>query len=165
MFHTTKYGSEDLLGMNTKVSTVNGTTGEKVQTVEALADSGAAASIISWDLAKKVNMIVLDKGDATLKDASHKHIDAIQSKQGWQQLREETPDSQGNESIQAITSGGRPAEEDIQSRQERQQLKEKPPDSKGNKFIEAIVYGCRNFLLIFLCPYCTQKNVEIKLEI
>ena len=39
MFHTTKYGSEDFLGMNTKVSTVKGTTGGKVQTVEALADS------------------------------------------------------------------------------------------------------------------------------
>ena len=40
-----------------------------------MADSGALASIISWNLAKKVNMIVFEKGDATLKDASHKHMD------------------------------------------------------------------------------------------
>ena len=75
MFHTTKYGSEELLGMKTKVSTVKGTTGGRVQTVEALADSGASASIISWDLAKKLNIVVFEKGDATLKDASNKHID------------------------------------------------------------------------------------------
>ena len=37
-----KYGSEDLPGMSTKVSTVKGTTGGKVQTVEALAGSGAS---------------------------------------------------------------------------------------------------------------------------
>ena len=43
--------------------------------MEALADSGASASIISWDLAKKVNMIVFEKGDATLKEASYKHMD------------------------------------------------------------------------------------------
>ena len=48
MSHTTKYGSQDLLGMSTKVSTVKGTTKGRVQTVEALADSGASASIISW---------------------------------------------------------------------------------------------------------------------
>ena len=47
MFHTTKYGSEELLRMKTKVSTVKGTTGGRVQTVEALADSGASASLIS----------------------------------------------------------------------------------------------------------------------
>ena len=52
MFHTTKYGYEDLLRMRTKVSTVKGTTRGKVQTVEALADSGASASLISWNLAK-----------------------------------------------------------------------------------------------------------------
>ena len=68
MFHTTKYGPEDLLVMKTKVSTVKGTKEGKVQTVEALADSGA--SIISWYLAKKVNMMIFEKGDATLKDAS-----------------------------------------------------------------------------------------------
>ena len=54
---------------------MKGTKEWKVQTVEALADSGASASIISWDLAKKVNMIVFEKGDATLRDASHKHMD------------------------------------------------------------------------------------------
>ena len=47
MFHTTKYGSEDLLGMNAKVSTVKGTTGGKVQIVEVLADSEDLASIIT----------------------------------------------------------------------------------------------------------------------
>ena len=75
MFHTTKYGTEDLLGMSTKVSTVKGTQGGRHQTVQALADSGASASIISWDLAKNINMIMYGKGDATLKDASHKHMD------------------------------------------------------------------------------------------
>ena len=40
-----------------------------------MADSGASASIISRDLAKKVNRIVFEKGDATLKDASHKLMD------------------------------------------------------------------------------------------
>ena len=75
VLHNTKYGSEDLVGMETKVSTVEGTREGKVQTVEALTDSGASASIISWDLAKKVNMIVFEKGDATLRDASHKHMD------------------------------------------------------------------------------------------
>ena len=59
MLHNMKYESEDLLGMKTKVSTVKGTKEGRVQTVEAFADSGASASIISWDLAKKVNMIVL----------------------------------------------------------------------------------------------------------
>ena len=63
MFHTTKF------------STVICTTGERVQTVESLADSGASASLISWDLAKKLNMVVFEKGDATMKDAGHKHMD------------------------------------------------------------------------------------------
>ena len=65
MFHTKKYGSEDLLGMKTKVSPAKGTKEGKVQTVEGLADSEALASIISWNLAKKVNMIVFEKCDAT----------------------------------------------------------------------------------------------------
>ena len=43
--------------------------------MEALADSGASASIISWDLAKKLNIVVFEKGDATLKDASNTHMD------------------------------------------------------------------------------------------
>ena len=38
VFYTTKYGSEDLLGMNTKVSTVEGTQVGTQQTVQALAD-------------------------------------------------------------------------------------------------------------------------------
>ena len=42
--------------------------------VEALADSGASALIISMDLAKTVKMIIYEKGNATLKDASNKHI-------------------------------------------------------------------------------------------
>ena len=61
--------------MKTKVSTVKGTTGGTVQTVEALADSGASVSLITWNLAKKLNMVIFDKGGATLKDASHKHMD------------------------------------------------------------------------------------------
>ena len=40
MLHSMKYGSEDLLGMKTKVSSVKGTKTGRVQTVEALADSG-----------------------------------------------------------------------------------------------------------------------------
>ena len=75
MFHTTKCGSDDLLGMKTKVSTVKGTKEGKVHTVYALADSGASTSIISWDVAKKVNMVIFEKGDATLKDASHTNMD------------------------------------------------------------------------------------------
>ena len=71
MFYTTKYGSEDLLGMNTKVSTVEGTQGGKQQTIQALADSGASAYIISWDLAKNINMIMYEKGDATLTVSSN----------------------------------------------------------------------------------------------
>ena len=43
--------------------------------VETLADSGASSSIISWNLAKKLDMIIFDKADATLKDASNKHMD------------------------------------------------------------------------------------------
>ena len=75
MFHTTKCGSDDLLGMKTKVSTVKGTKEGKVHTVYALADSGASTSIISWDVAKKVNMVIFEKGDATLKNASHTNMD------------------------------------------------------------------------------------------
>ena len=40
-----------------------------------MADSGASDSIISWDLAKKMNMIVFEKGDATLNEPSHKLMD------------------------------------------------------------------------------------------
>ena len=56
VLHTTKYGTEELLGMKTKV----GTTAKEERAVEtlALADSGASASIISWDLAKKLNLVV-----------------------------------------------------------------------------------------------------------
>ena len=43
--------------------------------MEALADSGASVSLIAWNLAKKLNMVIFDKVDATLKDASHKHMD------------------------------------------------------------------------------------------
>ena len=43
--------------------------------VEALADSGATASIISFDLAKKVNMIIFEKGESTLTNASNKSMD------------------------------------------------------------------------------------------
>ena len=43
--------------MNTKVSCVKGTQGGKQQTIQALADSGASASIISLDLETTLNMI------------------------------------------------------------------------------------------------------------
>ena len=58
VLHNIKYKSENLLGMKTKVSAVEGTKEGKVQTVEALADSGASASIIPLDLPKKVNLIL-----------------------------------------------------------------------------------------------------------
>ena len=48
--------------MNTNVSCVKGTQGGKQQTIQALADSGASASIISGDLAKTINMIIYEKG-------------------------------------------------------------------------------------------------------
>ena len=115
VLHNMKYGSEDVLGIKTKVSTVKGTKEGRVQTVDALADSGASTLIISWDLVKKV----FDKGDAILKDESQKYMGVIQSKQGWQKLKEGPPDGQGNKSIQAITSGGRQVEEVIQSKQGR----------------------------------------------
>ena len=68
MLHNMKYGSEDLLGMTTKVSAVRSTEEGKVQTVDALADSGASASIISWDLATKVNMVVFEKGEIMVQE-------------------------------------------------------------------------------------------------
>ena len=74
VFYKTQYWSDDLLGMNTKVSSVDGTQGEQQQTIQALADSGASAFINSWDLAKNINMIIYEKGDATLKDGSHNHM-------------------------------------------------------------------------------------------
>ena len=61
--------------MKTNDGAVKSTRGGKTEEVKALADSGASASIISWDPAMKVNMIMFDKGDATLKDASNKHMD------------------------------------------------------------------------------------------
>ena len=75
MVHNTKYRFEDLLGMSTKVRTVKVTTRGKVQTAEVLADSGVSTSIILWDLAKKLNMIIFETGDATLQDVSYKHRD------------------------------------------------------------------------------------------
>ena len=68
--------------------------------------------------------------------------EVIQSRQGWQQLKEEPPDRQGQESIQAIASGGKPVEEAIQSRQDWQQPKEKPPDSQVNESLQAIALHC-----------------------
>ena len=73
--YTTKYGSEVLQGMRTKISTVKNHTWKSTLHVEALADSGASASIISMTLAKKIKMTIYDKGDATFKDASNKHMD------------------------------------------------------------------------------------------
>ena len=81
MFHRTRYGSDELLGMKTKVSSVQewkykkGIQEGKQQTIQALADSGASSSIISWDLAEQLNMTIYDKGEATLKDGSHNHMD------------------------------------------------------------------------------------------
>ena len=75
MFHRTRYGSDELPGMKTKVSRVRGTQEGKQKTIQALADSGASTSIITWDLAKEINMTIYEKGEATLKDGSHNHMD------------------------------------------------------------------------------------------
>ena len=48
---------------------------ENTMSVEALADSGALASMLSYDLAVKLDIEILDRGDATLKDASNKYMD------------------------------------------------------------------------------------------
>ena len=66
--------------MKTKIGTVKNPAGKSANQhpeahVEALADSGASGLIISMDLAKKVRMTIFEKGDATLKDASNKHMD------------------------------------------------------------------------------------------
>ena len=60
----------------------------------------------------------------------------IQSRKGKQQLKEEPPDSQVNESIQTIASENTPVEKAIQSKEGWQQLKEEPPDSQGNTSIK-----------------------------
>ena len=58
VLHKTKYGSEKLLGMKTAISAVRGTRDGKAKEVKALADPGASAYIISWTLAKKVNLVI-----------------------------------------------------------------------------------------------------------
>ena len=75
VFYRTQYGSDELPGMKTKVSRVRGTQEDKQQTIQALADSGASTPIISWDLAETINMTIYEKGEATLKDGSHNHMD------------------------------------------------------------------------------------------
>ena len=45
---------------------------EKTQSVEALVDSGVSACIISYDLAVKLDIEIVEKCDATLKDLSDK---------------------------------------------------------------------------------------------
>ena len=74
MLYTTHYGSEVLLGMKTKVYNTNMKKKPPLR-VEYLADSGASASIMSFDLAIKLKIKILDKRDATLKDASNKYLD------------------------------------------------------------------------------------------
>ena len=71
VIHNTKYGSEVLQGMKTAWKSANQHVEVKVG---ALADSKASALITSWDLAKKVKMMIFENGDATLKDASNKHL-------------------------------------------------------------------------------------------
>ena len=67
------------LGMETSVSAeksknLNSDKTSAETKVEAIVDPGAAVSIISRDLAKKVSMIILEKGEATKKDDSNKHM-------------------------------------------------------------------------------------------
>ena len=85
VLHTTKYGTEELLGMRTKVGTTN--KDERAFETLALADSGASASIISWDLAKKLNMVVFEARDATLTNASNVPMDV--SGRGEVKIQEE----------------------------------------------------------------------------
>ena len=73
MCHKTQYGSEELLGINTKVSCVEWPPGGKQQEIQALADSGASCSIKSLDLATTLNMPIYEKGEGTLKDGSYNH--------------------------------------------------------------------------------------------
>ena len=62
VFYRTQYGSSELPGMKTKVSRVRETQKDTQQTIQALADSGASTSIISWDLAEKNQYDHLQKG-------------------------------------------------------------------------------------------------------
>ena len=84
MLHTTKYGSEVLQTMRTKVSNVNKEKGIAIK-VEALANSGASASMLSFDLAIKLKIKI--KGIATLRDAYSKLKDV--SGRGEVTLQEE----------------------------------------------------------------------------
>ena len=61
VIHTTKYGSEVVQGMKTKISTVKNQAKQLTIHVEAQADSGASAFILSLDLAKKLKMTIYDK--------------------------------------------------------------------------------------------------------
>ena len=90
MCHKTQYESEELLGMNTKVSCVEGTPGGKQQKIQVLADSGVSCSIISWDLATTLNIHIYEQGEATLKDGNYIHMDVsgrgevvVQEEEGW----------------------------------------------------------------------------------
>ena len=67
----------------------------------------------------------------------------ILHKQFPKTLSEKLPARQGNTSIQATASGGRPMEEAFESRQGKQQLKEEPPDRQGNTSIQAVASGGR----------------------
>ena len=60
--------------MKTKISTVKNQEEKATIHMEALADSGASASILSLNLAKKLKMTKYDKGDATLNDEINKHM-------------------------------------------------------------------------------------------
>ena len=60
MFHRTRYGSDELPGMKAKVSCVRGTQEGNKKIIQALADSGASTSIISWDLVNEINMTIYE---------------------------------------------------------------------------------------------------------
>ena len=71
--------------MKTKVSTVKNPAWKSANQhaeahVETLADSRGSPFVIRLDLAKKVKMMIHDKGDATLKDASKKHMHVEEEK-------------------------------------------------------------------------------------
>ena len=73
MFHRTQYRSDEFPGMATNVNRVQGKQEGEQKTIQALADSGASSSILSWDL--QLNMSIYNKGEATLKDGSHNLMD------------------------------------------------------------------------------------------
>ena len=77
MFHTTKYGSEELLPVGDENQ------GQHCERYNRGNSTNSGGTGRLWSISitdcmepgKKMNMVIFDKGDTTLKDASHKHMD------------------------------------------------------------------------------------------